>query len=392
MPSSRASCGLIYGAMNTLKTTNLGRIARYLFETHGLRSRLISADNEWDSLTQEIDDGIIIPLTIVAAPRPFPLLTKLSKGMWPGPDPRQKGKLVMLPTPPEELAKYCYLIEGIKTISELLMQDHVNKARVIGQDVVGKFEEALVPGDEAYTYANPAQSHHYNVQTVVTMSLIPDFMSLPVRWVWWTGHEYKGEDEATGQRMLGPGVTGKAATTIVPRKVGNCLHSDSTETTELDPKTKKNTRTIEYRAYYERHADLESPSLKWPAALKMPAKWVPVWRERHPGGYIKLTFDEGIEDYLRFHDEMAVKAPTAFAGQAGVGAEFAAQLAAGAESSEEVSTAPALVVQASPTTAVPVDTSSKPEPLWKQRIREREEQQRQQAVNESKSTKEEVTK
>jgi hypothetical protein len=351
MATKRASCGLLYGAMNTFKTTNLGRIARYLYEHHGLRSRLISADNEWDSLQEEIDEGIVLPLSILAFPNPFPVLTKLSKGMWPEYNARTR-KLEFKPTTPDDLSKLAYLIEGTTTIGELLMQDHVMKARVIGQDVVGKFEEAAEPGDTVYSYANPAQSHHYNVQTFVTMSLIPDFMMLPVKWVWWTGHEYRGEDEATKQRLLGPGVTGKAVTSKVPRKVGNCLHMDVVEQVEIDKVTKRSKRLLKHMAFYEPHADSESPSLKWPAGLKMPATWTPAWRERHPDGFIELTLTQGVDDYLKFHDEMTAKSAKTTVGQAGGLVEGAVVDGGGAQISGEV---------ANPATA------SKPAPFWKQR-------------------------
>jgi hypothetical protein len=279
------------------------------------------------------------------------VLTKLSKGEWPTYNPRTR-KLEFKTTPLDELSKYVYLLEGTTTFGELLMQDHVMKARVIGQDVVGKFEEAYEPGDTVYSYANPAQSHHYNVQTFVTMSLIPDFMMLPVKWVWWTGHEYRGEDEATKQRLLGPGVTGKAVTSKVPRKVGNCIHMDIAEEVEIDKVTKRSKRILRHRAYYEPHADSESPSLKWPAGLKMPAVWVPAWRERHPEGFIELTLTEGVDDYLKFHDEMAAKSAKTTVGQAGGLVEGATTVSSGGTDSGEAK-APA--------------ANSKPEPYWKQR-------------------------
>jgi hypothetical protein len=340
--------------MNTLKTTNLGRLAKYLIMKYGIKSRLISADNEWDSIDDCIADGYIDPLSILAFDNPFPVLTKLSQGQWLRYNANRR-KLEWFQTPQSDLEKLAYLIEGTTTIGELLMQDHVSKARVIGQDVVGKFEEAAEPGDTAFTYANPAQSHHYNVQTFVTMSLIPDFMMLPVKWVWWTGHEYRGEDEATKQRMLGPGVTGKAVTTKVPRKVGNCLHMDMVEQVSIDPQTKRTRRVLDHRAYYEPHADAESPSLKWPAGLKMPASWVPAWRERFPEGYIPLTLDQGVEVYLAFHDEMAAKAGITTVGQAGGVPVGSAVEGGGAVNLGGGGGAPV-------TPAV-----TKPEPFWKQR-------------------------
>ncbi len=296
----RASCGLMYGGMNSTKTTNLGRIARYLFDRYGLTSRLISADNEYDTLEPEIDAGIIEPFAIVNIPNPFSTLTKLSKGMWPGVVKRGSlSVLEMAATPPDRMAKIgAYLIEGTTTIAEMLHQDHIRNARSIGEDVVGKFVE------DGITFAKSARSHYQQVQDYVTLDLIPTFSMLPVRWVWWTGHEYTGEDEATGQTRLGPGVIGKAATMRVPRKVGNTFHLVMNETIKLDPQTKKNSRTLEYRAYFEPHAS-GIGTIMWPAGVKIPVDWVPKWRERFAEGFIPLQLNSGIEQYLKFVDDMS---------------------------------------------------------------------------------------
>jgi hypothetical protein len=295
----RASCGLIYGAMNTTKTTNLGRVARYLHDKHGLRSRLISADNEYDTLEDLIGEGVIEPFAIASVPNPFPIMTKLSLGMWPV---LENGQIVMRETAADQWPKIgAYLVEGTTTIAELLHQDHIRKARKIGEDVVGQFTE------EGITFAKSAMSHYGHVQDFVTLDLIPRFSTLPVKWVFWTGHEYQGEDEATGQTRLGPGVVGKAATMKVPRKLGNTFHCIAFENVQTDPKTHKTTRSTEYRAYFEPHADAYSRTQMWPAGVKVPVKWVAEWRTKFPDGYIPLTLEKGIEQFLEFQDEMTAK-------------------------------------------------------------------------------------
>lgn len=293
----RASCGLLYGAMNTTKTTNLGRIARYLYEKYGLVSRLISADNEYDTLEDLIDAGVIEPFAISSVPNPFPTLTKLSMGMWPI---MVNGQIQMQLTSPEQMAKIgAYLIEGTTTIGELLHQDHIRKARKIGEDLVGKFDE------EGITFAKSAMSHYGHVQDFVVLDLIPRFSTLPVMWVWWTGHEYAGEDEATGQARLGPGVVGKAATMKVPRKMGNTFHFVAAENSQMDPHTHKSMRTTEYRAYFEPHADVQMIRTMWPAGVKLPVQAIPAWRAKFPEGFIPLTLETGVEQYLQFHDDLS---------------------------------------------------------------------------------------
>src|ERR1700757_1857720 len=183
-----ASCGLVYGAINTTKTTQLGRIARYLYESFGLTSRMITADNEYDTVMDLKEAGVIDVWTVRSLLNPFAVMTKLSRGYWPK---IVDGRLKMLPTPPEQWATIgAYLIEGTTTIAELLHKDHINKARSIGEDVVGKFTDTVETdeGEETITFAKSARAHYQQVQDLVTMNLIPNFSMLPVKWVWWTGH------------------------------------------------------------------------------------------------------------------------------------------------------------------------------------------------------------
>ena len=299
-----ASCGLIYGAINTTKTTNLGRIARYLYETFGLTSRMITADNEYDTVKDLQEAGVIDVFAIKALPNPFGVLTKLSQGFWPS---SVNGRLRMLPTSADRMSKIgAYLIEGTTTIAELCHEDHIRKGRAIGEDVVGKFTDAVDTGDgvEQITFAKSARAHYQQVQDLVTMDLIPTFSMLPVKWIWWTGHEYAGEDEATGQTRLGPGVVGKAAVMRVPRVVGNTFHTVAAEVVATDARTHKTTRTVDRRAYFEPHADAYMRTNMWPAGIKIPVDQVAEWQRLFPDGYIPLTLASGIEQYVAFHHEI----------------------------------------------------------------------------------------
>jgi len=295
----------LYGAINATKTTNFGRLARWLYEKYGLTSRLITADNEYDTLKPLIEAGVIEHWAIKALANPFGVLIKLSQGYWPT---LINGRLVMAKTPPEKMARIgAYLLEGTVTIAELCHQNHINHGRVIGEDVVGKFTDTVETdtGPESLILAKSARAHYQQVQDFMTMNLIPTFSMLPIPWVWWTGHEYTGEDEATGQTRLGPGVIGKAAVMKVPRVIGNSFHLVMQENNQTNPQTHKTTRSVERRAYFEHHADSFNKVLMWPAGVKIPAAWIPAWQERFPNGYIPLTLDAGVEQYLEFQYQMA---------------------------------------------------------------------------------------
>lgn len=304
---TQAHCALMYGVTNSTKTTNLGRAARYLYDKFGYTSRLVTADNEHDTIQPEIEAGIIDVFAIRAIPTPFPVIDKIAKGWWPA---LVNNRLQMVPTPLKEFSRYggkigCYLFEGTTTIAETLHQDHIAKARKIGEDLVGKFEESIDMGDgimqgEPITFAKSAQSHYGQVQDYVTLNLIPKSSMLPVSWVWWTGHEYTGEDEATGQMRLGPGLVGKAATTRVPRVVGNTFHMTLSEVTELV--SGRNVKRLERRAYFEAHASGVG-TIMWPAGVKIPVAWLPDWQKTFPEGFIPLKLDAGIEQFVAFIEE-----------------------------------------------------------------------------------------
>jgi len=306
----RASCILGYGDTNTWKTTNLGRAARYIFEMFGMVCRMPSADNEYDTVANEINDGLIEPFSLVAIPNPFGVTKKICEGYWPE---VVNGKLIMKKTPVVDgymiNAKGQriggYLVEGTTTIAELLHQDHINKGRKIGEDLVGKFDDQVETdkGLEVATFAKSAQSHYGQVQDYVVQFMVPALSMLPgLKWVIWTGHEYLGENEI-GQVRLGPGVVGKAATTKITRKIGNTFHFVRSET--IDMRTRK--RTFEHRAYCDLHPDAQLQTMLWHVAIKLPAHAVPSCLAKFPDGYIPLSAQQGIEVYMRHHDEHAIK-------------------------------------------------------------------------------------
>jgi hypothetical protein len=272
---------------------------------------MITADNEYDTVKDLVDADVVDVFSIKVISNPFGVLTKLSQGYWPA---IKNGKLVMAPTPPDKFARIgAYLIEGTTTIGELCHADHINKARQIGENIVGKFSELVETdtGVEEITYGKSAMSHYQQVQDYVCFNLIPGFAKLPVKWVWWTGHEYMGEDEATGRSMLGPGVVGKAAVMRVPRVVGNTFHMVANEEVSTNPQTHKTTRTLTHRAYFEKHKDAFMAGQSWPAGLKIPmgddGSFLKGWQAKFPDGYIELTQDQGVEAYVKYHQEIARK-------------------------------------------------------------------------------------
>jgi len=93
-----ARSGIIYGDSGSYKTTAVKHFARYIYETTGKRTKLLSMDGGgWEPCAPEVTAGVIDPYRCTMV-NPLPMLRKLSQGYWPE-DPTQTAaeKLNMIP-------------------------------------------------------------------------------------------------------------------------------------------------------------------------------------------------------------------------------------------------------------------------------------------------------
>jgi hypothetical protein len=294
--TGRASTLLMYGKKGAKKTTQLGFLARWLWKRTGKITRLISADQEWDTIKTVIAEGIIQPFSIQNIPHPWEVTLKLSQGMWPkgvrGDDGKPRIEL-------QETADWskigAYAVEGLDSIGELLLGDHMRTGRKLAQEPPFRFQD----GDMTFSGAAPA--HYGDVQNNVILTLVPNFARLPVEWIWWTGHELLGVDEeGTKRPVFGPGVVGKKSLKV-NTKIGSTFHMESM--TVMAPHPKNPEQKIPHTAFvawFRDHPDDLLPSMLWPANFKMPVEWVRAWQQKFPYGFIPLTLEGGAEQYLQF--------------------------------------------------------------------------------------------
>ncbi len=300
----RADSYLFYGDTGVGKTVQLGEIARWLHARTGKITRLISADSGWDPVQPLIDEGIITPFNIQYHPSPFPLLAKLSEGYWP--EQTTSGKVVLTaPTSAIWDRVGMLAIEGLSTISEMLIQDHIRNARKIGQDIVGEFTQGVETGTgmESVKFGKSAPSHFGHVQDYVLLDLVPKFAALPVDLVVWTGHETRGDDKDMGDmgkgKALGPATVGKATVKRTGKKFGDTFHFLKLSTPRREKgklvldESGKPQQELLYRAYYEDHPDEDLTQLLWPAKLSFPLERVAALHRLFPGGYVPLTLEKG---------------------------------------------------------------------------------------------------
>lgn len=299
----RADTYLIYGDTGSGKTAQIGELSKWEFSRTGRLTRLISADSGWGPIEHLIispdnPNGIIEAWDIQYVRNPFAVTTKLSEGEWPVRMDDKVG-LVMKTTAPEHWAKIGqYAIEGISTVSDLLLATHSRNKTKLSQDVAYQYEEKVAEeldgkvSEVKQSYANVAMSHYGDVQNRVLLDLVPRFASLKVSRVIWTGHEAKGDDQVTGikKSVLGPATAGTAAVGRTVKKFGDTLHL-----TKMVVNGK-----LERRAYYEDHADEDLPKKLWPTNTRVKLEDTLALAKKFPGGFIPLTAEKGLREYFDF--------------------------------------------------------------------------------------------
>lgn len=309
---NRAATQLWYGVTGVGKTSQIGRVARWWYERNGTVSRLISGDSGWGPCDQEISEGIIEPWNIqgLSAQDPRPVLIYLSEGYWPQAD---IGKIRMVAptlqdgrlTTKDGKTVGCYFIEGLQTISSMLLQDHIRNQRKIGQDVVGSWNESitLVGQDgkdvvKTVVGAKAAPSHYGQVQEQMLLDLVPRFARLPVDLVVWTSHEAKGEDDKVdGRAILGPASVGVAAVGRTPQCFADTFHLTANNQYQYNAQTKQAKLVEDYRAYFVSHPDVMLTQMNWPAKLSLSLERKAELLKLYPQGFLPLG---GMEKYFEF--------------------------------------------------------------------------------------------
>jgi hypothetical protein len=208
--------------------------------------------------------------------------------------------------PPADLSDRVggYIIEGLTSISDLIMEDLRQKQRAIGQEVIGKFMEE----DERFS-ASPLS--HFGFAQRDVLALMRWFAALSVDIVLYTAHEAKGEEADSRIPIRGPALAGTAATDRVPREVGDCIHFEgyTEEVESLDPATNTKVKRMHnrVRAFFMPHPDPRIPGVLYKCKPRVPAETIPELLNKWPGGFFEPTIHSGLDDFLRFEDELLAR-------------------------------------------------------------------------------------
>jgi len=321
---------LAYGDTGCGKTVQLGELAKWEFLRTGRISRLLSADSGWDPIEDLVTHpgkpfGTLTPSGPVCIEawniqhirHPFPTLVKLSEGAT-NPRASADGMKTQLNAAKWKDGKLMsddgsapvgmIAIEGLSTISSMLMQDHIREQRKIAEDIVGDFQDqidSVADGKvqtQTFKFGKSGRAHYGHVQDFVLLDLVPRFATLPVARVVWTAHEAKGTDDITGVKdsVLGPATIGKAAVARTAMKFGDTFHLVAS-TASVTGADRQSRLVTTYRAYYGPHPDEQLTRMYWPAKLSLPLDRIDELNRVFPGGYVPLTIHEGgLERFLDF--------------------------------------------------------------------------------------------
>lgn len=302
---------LMYGRTGSTKSSQLGNIAiklRELYQKRGIENpvfRYIGADSGWGPMddivkSAENPDGFVETLDISMLKNPFGVLNAVADGRWLqlGEDPKTKQPRLEFTQSTRLPNGVCGIfVEGLNSIADACLQDHVNENRKIGQDLASKatIYAPVVGGTQAsYTIGSAGQSHYGQVQRWLLSDLLPKLKSLKredgteVPWLVMTAHEAEGSDDFS-KTVLGPASVGRAMVGATPQKFQDCIHMVKL----VDAKT----GAREIRAYFWDHPEPSMPVaggfMLWPAKVSFPPKVTMAINKKWQNGYIPMVMKEG---------------------------------------------------------------------------------------------------
>lgn len=259
---------LVYGRSGSGKTSWSLRIARWLWEEKGLKTRWLIADGGVETVESSgmVDAGVVEVFQYNNHIDPFLTSQQICEGYWPV-DPLDPKSKMIAPNYEQLAQSYgMWVFEGLTCMADLMMSDKtggLSQRAAMGEKIGQDSPFILVDGGTKFG-GNPP-SHFGFVQRRIEDN-IERCRMLP-GWVQWTAWERKAEDEeAGGENLIGPDIAGKKLTPKIGGKFGNTIHMHpvvkTTKSTAKDPVTGKmvDRQEKEYRAYTITHYDPQQRS------------------------------------------------------------------------------------------------------------------------------------
>ena len=311
-PIINKSSLMCYGASDSGKSTQARYIAEYVWDKYKKKTRLIALDRGslWSPCQDLVDKGIVIPLEFPTSYEfnPMAIMRKLRRGEFPengiinAPtaseskkpngevEIRYKTNTIWKPWTEETTSEIgAIVIDSLTTFATAYMSDTKQKNIRAGNDA-----GSAPRMEEGESMGTNTQSHYGDAHTEI-LDALQAFQALPVHVTMFTALEGLGADDDTGVKRpaLGPETVGKAINGKLPSRVNHCFH--------LVAEGVGNKKIV--KAWYSKH-DSEIRGLAWPSKVSLPPPLLKKFWAKYPNGYIQLSLDNGIREFLEFMDGM----------------------------------------------------------------------------------------
>ena len=306
-----AKSGCIYGDSGTFKTTAVAHFAHYIAEATGKATLLFSSDGGgWSACDAEIEAGMIRPFRCDTG-LPLPILRRVSQGYWPeNPTEPDITKMNFTKVNWDEVGGIA--VEGLTSISTMIMRHLADKAIKTGEDATSQFSQSLLVDGTVISEKFAGNSKgHYNFMHRVLYGTVMNFISLPVAYVLFTALEKRAEDDDR-TLIYGPATEGKASTPHIPSWVGDCIHAEAASVKRIvkgpnpaNPKEMIDTEISDTvcRYWFRKHPDART-SVMYPAKPRVVPAKVEALNAAYPGGFFIPTPTAGFDTYLHKIDEL----------------------------------------------------------------------------------------
>jgi hypothetical protein len=263
--SPKADC--LYGESGTGKTTQIGRLARFVYKKTGKLTRLVCADpGGWKAIDPYVRLGIIKPISLLDEHiiTPLECLKKLTEGYWPFDpvtgepllrqvpkdyvDPAWRGRMVydftnIKAQPTAETWKIFggMAIEGLHSISTFVQNYLSANPKILGElaggaGTKGKGDAQMLSQikEGSEVYVQPGKASYGYVQKKV-YDLVRQSCDLPLEKILWTSleklYELKDQDgNIIASEHYYPSMIGTAGLRASPQWFGALIHMENVQT------------------------------------------------------------------------------------------------------------------------------------------------------------------
>lgn len=300
--------GMGYGSSNTAKSSQISLLIEDNFKRTGKKSRLLTFDDGGVLAYQHLAEAGILDLWDVSTPRDganpeqwFAIgasawMRHVAQGDWFQVINKQVKVIKGADKDPQY--NQCFL-EGADAAASKTGAKWIKDGTKVGMDIVAALS---TPGFDGAAFAggNLGMAHYMALQNDFVLHILPKLWSLNYDVFLFTTHEAVSEDKlGLDGKLYGPSIAGKALTGKLAEKLPILLHFE-----RLTAKDKAGVGglSMDYRAYFVPHQDLGAPldpKAVWPANHRLPPRAAPKLLEKYPLGYIPLTYDSGLSEFVQ---------------------------------------------------------------------------------------------